>query len=487
MKSLKQKTFNGIVWSAVEQFSVQGVQFLFQIFLARILSPSDYGLIAMLGIFMAVSQTFIDSGFTNALIRKTDRSPIDFSTVFYYNLLISIAIYLVLYLFAPSIASFYQSPSLIKIARIYALALPVSALASVQRTQYVIKVDFKALASASLVGALIGGMVGIILALNGFGVWALVYSYLANSVSTTFVIWIRSSWRPQKVFSFLALRKMFSFGSKLVLSGLLDTIYRNLYQVVIGKKFSKQDLGYYARAEQFAQFPSLNITGILQRVTYPVLCTMVDNDKELLSAYRRFIKMSAFIVFPLMIGLATISEPLIVVVLGEKWEFSSRILQIICFSYMWYPIHAINLNILMVKGRSDLFFRLEIAKKICGVIILFITMQFGIIVMAFGTIASSFIALVINTYYTKRFLGYGLKKQLIDLIPIFCISCISCLPTLAFLRSREIGIVSLLLSIVFAILLYTIFSKLFLKEEFKFVYELLSSLVNRNRNNTSIQ
>ena len=481
MQTQKVGANRGFLWSAIERFSVQAVQFIFQIILARLLSPSDYGLIAMLAIFMAIAQAFIDSGFTNALIKKLDRTDKDFSTVFYFNILISSIIYIALYLSAPLIAKFYRTPELTSITRVYMLSLPVIALGAIQRTQFTIKVNFKDQAIASFSGALVGGIVGIILAARRYGVWALVFSSLVTNIVTTISFWIRSPWRPRWEFSLVSLRTMFLFGSKLLFSGLLNTVYMNLYQFVIGRKFSKQDLGYYSRADQFAQFPSSNITGIMQRVTYPILCTMADDDEKLLAAYRQYIKLAAYIVFPLMIGLAAIAKPLIIVILGQKWEFAAVILQIICFSYLWYPIHAINLNLLMVKGRSDLFLHVEIIKKVVGIFILIVVMNFGMEVMAAGNIASSLIALLINSYYSKIIIGYGISKQMKDIFPSLILSIASCAP--AFLLSSLFpsnGMI-LSLSIILAIGIYLFISAVCKIDGLvRFKHGLANILHNRN-------
>ena len=468
-------------WSAIERFSVQAVQFIFQIILARLLSPSDYGLIAMLAIFMAIAQAFIDSGFTNALIKKLDRTDKDFSTVFYFNLFISIVIYILLYLGAPFIAKFYRTSELTDITRVYMLSLPIIALGAIQRTQFTIKVNFRDQAIASFSGALAGGIVGIILATQGYGAWALVGSALATNIVTTIIFWIRSTWRPRWEFSIVSLRTMFSFGSKLLFSGLLNTAYTNLYQFVIGRRFSKQDLGYYSRADQFAQFPSSNITGIMQRVTYPILCTIADDDEKLLAAYRQYIKLAAYIIFPLMIGLAAIAKPLINVVLGQKWQFASIILQILCFSYLWYPIHAINLNLLMVKGRSDLFLRVEIIKKVVGICILVIVMNFSVELMAIGNIASSFIALFINTYYTKKIVGYGIRNQVKDILPCLILSISSCVPAFVLSQLFPNNGLIMLFSIILAVGIYLLISNIMKIDEFMLVKSSLVTLVQNRK------
>ena len=415
--SLKQKAAKGILWSTVERFSVQGVQFLIMIVMARLLTPHDYGLIGMLAIFIAVAQSLIDSGFSQALIRKQDRTEVDNNTVFYFNIVVSVLLYLILYVSAPLVADFYNTPQLCPVMRVICLGIIFNSLAVVQRALLTIKIDFKTQAKAALTAAVASGIVGITMAYHGFGVWSLVTQQLLNLGINTGLLWLLSKWRPRLIYSWQSFHELFAFGSKLLASGLLDTIYRNIYPIVIGKLFSASNLGHYTRAHQFSEFPSSNVTGIIQRVTYPVLCEIQDDDARLAGIYRKFLKLSAFIIFPLMIGLSSVAQPLVNLMLGPQWEFCGQLLQIICFSMMWFPIHAINLNLLQVKGRSDLFLRLEIIKKILGVSVLCITAPFGLIVMCYGSILNSLVALAINTYYTGKLINVGFFRQMCDLLP----------------------------------------------------------------------
>lgn len=416
-ESLKKKTVSGVLWSSIERFSVQGVQFVIMIIMARILLPSDYGMIGMLAIFIAISQALIDSGFSNALIRKTNRSEIDFSTVFYFNIVIGILLYLILFFVSPLIAEFYKTPELTNLTRVIALNLFINSLAVVQRAILTIRIDFKTQAKASFSAAMLSGITGIIMAYTGFGVWSIAVQTVLNGFINTGLLWILSKWKPLRVFSYHSFKELFSFGSKLLFAGLLNVIYQNIYTIVIGKKFHSTDLGYYTRADQFAQFPSSNLTGIMQRVTFPILSEMQDDKERLAKVYRKFLRLSAFIIFPLMTGLAAVAYPFINCLLTEKWSFTALLLQIICFSYMWYPIHAINLNLLQVEGRSDLFLRLEIYKKVLGVVVLCVTIPMGLVAMCWGAVVSSLLALVFNTYYTNKLIHVGLIKQLKDLGP----------------------------------------------------------------------
>lgn len=469
--SLKQKAAKGVLWSTIERFSVQGVQFLIMIVMARLLTPHDYGLIGMLVIFIAVAQSLIDSGFSQALIRKQDRTETDNNTVFYFNIVVSVLLYLIFYVSAPFVANFYNTPQLCPVMRVVCLSIIFNSFAVVQRALLTIRIDFKTQAKAALTAAVISGIIGIAMAYQGFGVWSLVTQQLFNLGINTGLLWLLSKWRPRLLYSWQSFHELFAFGSKLLASGLLDTIYRNIYPIVIGKLFSATSLGHYTRAHQFSEFPSSNITGIIQRVTYPVLCEIQNDDIRLASIYRRFLKLSAFVIFPLMIGLSSVAKPSVNIVLGPQWEFCGQLLQILCFGMMWYPIHAINLNLLQVKGRSDLFLRLEIIKKILGVSVLCITAPSGLIVMCYGQIFNSIVALVINTYYTGKLINVGFFKQMRDLLPTIalCLAMFTLILTVNhFIHS---DIVKLCVGIAIGVIFYTLSSRMF---KFTELDELLS-------------
>ena len=421
-ESLKHKTLKGTIWSSVERFSVQGIQFIVMIIMARLLTPEDYGLVGMLAIFIAVSQSLVDSGFSQALIRKQDRTEVDNSTVFYFNIAVGVSLYVILWFCAPLIAGFYREPLLTPVTRAISLGFVFNSLAVVQRALLTIRLDFKTQAKASLTGAVLSGAAGIYMAYSGFGVWAIVVQQVSNLALVTLTLWLLTKWRPIRAYSWKSFRELFNFGSKLLASGLIDTVYRNLYLIVIGKIFSASDLGYYTRAHQFSDFASSNMTGILQRVSYPVLCTIQDNDTRLSDVYRRLLRVSAFIIFPLLTGLAGVSVPMVRTFLTEKWLFSATLLIPLCLGAMWYPVHAINLNLLQVKGRSDLFLKLEIIKKILGVIIICISVPFGLVAMCWASVVSSIISLIINTHYTGQLIHLGFIRQMRDLFPTLLLS-----------------------------------------------------------------
>lgn len=471
--SLKSKTVKGVVWSSIERFSTQGVQFLIMIIMARLLTPKDYGLIGMLAIFLAVAQSLIDSGFSQALIRKQDRTDVDNSTVFYFNIVVSSALYLILFIAAPFVADFYNQPELTSVMRVVCLGVILNSLAVVQRALLTVRIDFKTQAKASLSAAVISGCIGIVLAYCGFGVWSLVVQQLLNLSVNTLLLWIFSKWRPIAVFSWKSFHELFAFGSKLLASGLLDTLYRNIYPIVIGKLFSASSLGHYTRAHQFSEFPSSNVTGIIQRVTYPILCGIQDETERLETVYRKFLKLSAFIIFPLMIGLSAVACPFIDIALGTQWGFCGQLLQIICFAMMWYPIHAINLNLLQVKGRSDLFLRLEIIKKILGITVLCITAPFGLVVMCYGQIFNSIVALVINTYYTGKLINVGFIRQMKDLLPTILLSLTMFGAILLVNGFIEANIYRLIIGVLVGVIVYASGSYIFKFKELQTLFSLI--------------
>ena len=423
-QSLKDKTVKGVVWSSMERFSVQGVQFLVMLVVARLLTPSDYGLVGMLAVFLAVAQTMIDSGFSQALIRKQNRTTTDNNTVFYFNIAVSSLLYIFLFAIAPFVANFYEEPQLVTLMRVLCLVVIINSFAVVQRALLTANINFKVQAKASFISAFISGSIAVYLAINGYGVWTLVYQQLLSAFVNVTLLWWFSSWRPEFLFSWKSFRELFSFGSKLMAVGLIDTFYNNLYQIIIGKIFSAASLGFYSRAQHFSELPSSNITGVLQRVTYPVLCNIQDDNERLRENYRKLLRVSAFVIFPIMCLMAGLAHPMIQLLIGEKWDYAATLLTPICFSMMWYPIHAINLNLLQVKGRSDLFLQLEIIKKVIIVSVLILSIPFGLLFMCYSRIAASIICLVINTYYTGKLIHVGFIRQMKDMAGSLSVSLI---------------------------------------------------------------
>ena len=423
--SIKHQVVKGVMWSVIERFSVQGIQFVLTIIIARLVLPSDYGLIAMLNIFLAIAQVFVDSGFSNALIQKKDRTETDFSTVFYFNIFISVVFYLLLYVSAPYIASFYKEPELSSVTRWIGLNIVIAGFSIVQRAKLTINVDFKRQAKASLTAVLISGIAGILLAYKGWGVWALVVQSLSNSLLNTLLLWIFAKWTPKLVFSKESFNTLFTFGSKLLLSGLLHTIYINLYSLVIGRRYSSMDVGFYNRAYQFANFPSINIVGVIGRVIFPIQCGMQDDNERLKIFFIKYLRIACFIIFPLMTIVAVLSKPLILLVLTEKWLPASELLSILCAACMWYPIMVVNNQILNVKGRSDYFLRAEVFKKVIAIAILFITLPFGTRALCWGIVVYNFFDMIIIIYYSKMVISVKYLEQLRNIMPLFFASLLT--------------------------------------------------------------
>lgn len=421
---LRNKTIGALFWSFFERIGQNGIQFVIAIVLARLLAPAEFGLIAMLSIFMAVAQSFIDSGFGSALIQKQGASYVDECSIFYFNILIGIIAAGVLCLSAPWIASFYNAPILVPLTRALSLNLVINAFGLIQTSLLTKHIDFKAQLKVSLLAMFFSGMIGIVMAYNGFGVWSLVANSLSQNLFRTCLLWILMSWRPSWTFSFRSLRTLFTFGSKLLFSGLLYTIFQNIYLLVIGKLFSPADLGFYGRAKDFSQLPVQNVSSSVERVTFPVFSAIQHDKKRLREGVRKTLSMMAVLTFPMMIGLFVVARPLVIILIGEKWLPCVPYLQLLCFVGILYPLHVINLNVLKAQGRSDLFFKLELVKIIIAVIALVITYRWGISAMIIGQIVTSTIAYYLNSYFTGKLISYPISEQMRDVMPALIISCI---------------------------------------------------------------
>lgn len=417
--SLKNKVIGGMAWTGIEKIVNKAVNFLIGIALARMLAPTDYGVIGMLAIFIAVANTFTDSGLSNALIQKQDRTEKDFCTIFYFNIVVAIGFYLALFFASPYIAQFYNMPILEDVTKVVALSLIITGFTAVQRTRLTIDLRFQTQALISVISLLVTGAVGLILAYLGFGVWALVFQALAGQLISSICIWYCSRWMPKLIFSKTSFKQLFGFGSKLLCSSLINTIYGNLYTLVIGKAFSPADVGFYNKGNEYALLPTQAMQDMTLKVNYPILAKMQDDNERLLRAYRKLLRTPLFLLYPVLTVIAVTAEPLIEVMIGPKWLPCVPILQVLCFGYMFSPLTHINLNLLYVKGRTDLVLKLELIKKPIGFAILFATLPFGIYAMVIGKAAYEFIAFSFNCYYTGKILNYGEIKQLRVLVPVF--------------------------------------------------------------------
>lgn len=417
--SLKQKTVSGLLWSFVDTMAGQGITFVVGIILARLLTPREFGLIGMITVFIAVSESFINSGFSSALIRKKDCTDTDFSTVFFFNLAAGILFFLLLFFSAPSISGFFNEPELTAILQVLGIVLIIDSLTLIQRTILTKRIDFKLQARISVIASIGSGIVAIGMAFYGFGVWALVAQRIIKQGLHSLFLWLWNRWKPLLVFSKESFKELFGFGSKLLISGLIDTIYNNVYYLVIGKYFSAQELGFYTKADEFKNLPSSNLTGIIGRVTYPALSTLQDDIPRLKNNYQKLMRVVMFITFNLMMGLAAVAESLINTLIGNKWEPTIIYLQMLCFIGMMYPLHALNLNMLQIQGRSDLFLKLEVIKKIIAIPTIVIGVFFGIKIMIVGMMVNTLIAYYLNSYWSGVKIGYSFKQQVKDILPSF--------------------------------------------------------------------
>jgi len=417
--SLKLKTIHGVFWSLFERIGQQGIQLVISIILARLLLPAQFGLIAMLAIFMAIAQSFLDSGFGSALIQKKDTTQVDSCSIFYFNIFVGIVAAGLLCLAAPWIAAFYEEPALIPLTRFLSLNLVINSFALIQSTLLIKHIDFKTQLKVSIAATMVSGIIGVTLAYRGFGVWSLAIQSVTSTLFRTVLLWFFNKWRPSLVFSFAALKSMFAYGSKLLFSGLLDTVFQNIYLIVIGKIFTATDLGFYSRAKSCTRLTSENLTSSVSRVTFPVFSKVQDDISRLKRGAQKAMTTLVFLNFPMMTGLLLIAKPLVLVLLTEKWLPCVQYLQLLCVMGLLYPLHVINLNVLKAKGRSDLFLRLEVLKKILVVIAITVTYRWGIQAMIYGQIGVDILGYYLNSYYTGRLIGYPLKEQIFDLLPYF--------------------------------------------------------------------
>jgi O-antigen/teichoic acid export membrane protein len=415
MSDLKSQTINGVFWSFLEKFGSQLILLISQIILARLLEPEDFGLIGMLAIFIGVSQAFIDSGFDNALIQKKDVNQTDYSTVFYFNIAIGFLLYILLFVAAPYIADFFRQPLLVNLTRVVCIILAVNSFGLIQLVKFKIEMNFRAIAQVVVIANFLSAFVGIGMALLGYGVWALAGQIMGIYFFRTVLFWVKSSWRPSLVFSVESFKQMFRFGSKLLLSGIISQTFENIYLMVIGRMFSATALGFYSQAKKLQQVPVTTLAQVVGNVTYPAFSKIQDDNEKLKQGFRKLIKLLVFVNFPLMLGLAVIAKPLLVLVLGEKWLPSVPYFQLLCIAGMIYTLHASNLNILKVKGRSDLFLSLEIAKKLIVVVAIIIGLNWGIMGLVVGQICTSFVNFFINAFFTGKLISYSIPNQLKDI------------------------------------------------------------------------
>jgi teichuronic acid exporter len=413
-KSLQDKSIAAFIWVILDKGGGGGVNFIITILLARLLLPEDFGLLAMVVVFFELCSGFVDSGFYVSLIREPEISEADKSTTFFFNLSAAIAIYVALFMAAPAIASFFNQPQLRWIIRIMGLNLLIGSFDIIQRAQLTREIDFKTQAQVRLLAVTISGGVAVTMAYQGFGVWSLVAQFGLAALINTSTLWIVSPWRPKLQFSRASFRRLFGFGYKVLLAGLLDRLYQQVYKLVIGKFFSAATLGFYTQASYFSNLVINSLFMALGKITYPVLAKLQEEQEKLKRGYRQLLKLSSFIILPSLVLLGVLAKPAILTLVGEKWLPSVPFLQLLCLAGLTYHFNAINLNMLLVLGRSDIGLKLEIIKKACVTAAIIIGIQYGIYGLVIGQVASAYVELFINSYYSKKFLGYAFAEQLKD-------------------------------------------------------------------------
>lgn len=469
------KVFSNFIWRFAERCGAQLVTFIVSIVLARILSPSDYGTIALVTVFTTILQVFIDSGLSTALIQKKDADDLDFSSVFYFNFIVCLILYIIMFVSAPCIADFYKDSNLITIIRVISLTLIISGVKGVQQSYVSRNMLFKRFFFSTLGGTIFSAVLGIIMAYAGFGVWAIVFQQLSNNAIDTLILWITVKWRPIKKFSWIRLKHLLSFGWKMLASSLLDTVYNNLRNMIIGKLYTSADLAFYNQGDKFPKLIVTNINTSIDSVLLPTMSNEQDNHVRVKDMTRRAIKISTYIMAPLMIGLAFCARPIVQLVLTDKWLPCVPYLQIFCVSYLFWPIHTANLNAIKAMGRSDLFLKLEIIKKFIGMILLIITMNISVMAMAYSLLISGLISQVINSWPNRYLLKYSYIDQIKDILPNILMSLIMGV-FVYFISYLHLSVlVSLIIQILLGGIIYLILSVLTKNDSFIYLINILKS------------
>lgn len=413
---------SNLIWRLAERFGAQFVSFAVSIILARLLLPEAYGTITMITVFIAIMQVFTDSGLGNALIQKKDADDLDFSTVFYCNISFCVVLYAVLFAVAPGIASFYNKPELVSLTRVLGISLIVSGVKNIQQAYVSRYLMFKVFFFSTLTGTIGAAVVGIVMAYMGFGAWALVAQQLFNTILDTIILWSMVKWRPKKMFSFSRLRQLFSYGWKLLASALLDTVYNNVRQLIIGKKYTSADLAYYNKGEQFPSLIIVNINSSIDSVLFPVISKEQSDIKKVKSMTRIALRTSSFVIWPIVMGMAACADSIITILLSEKWIACVPYMQLFCITYGFWPIITANLNAIKALGRSDIFFKLEITKKLVGTISIAIALPFGPFAMAVAYFVTMPFNALINAFPNKNLMGYKYREQFLDILPSFLLA-----------------------------------------------------------------
>lgn len=479
---LHNRTFTGMAWSFTEALGSRLVQFGVGIVLARLLLPEEFGLIGMLVFFIAIAQVFLDSGFGAALIQRQDATEKDICSIFYFNIAVGMLVFGILYLVAPWIAEFYHQPDLKLLTRCLSITIVINSLGLIQNTLLRKAIDFKAITISTLVAGGVSGGVGIAMAIGGFGVLSLAAQQISSALIRTAALWFVNKWRPVLVFSFRSLYEMFGFGSRVLAGGLLNQTFDNIYLLVIGKLFSAADLGLFTRAKQTQQLPSQTIYNMVGKVTFPVFSTIKNDSQRLKRGMKKAVGFLVFINFPMMIGLCVVARPLVLILLTEKWIKCVPYLQLLCLDGLMYPLHAINLNVLQAMGRSDLFLRVEVIKKVLITMNIVVTWRWGILAMIGGNVIVSFISYYLNSYYNGRLIDYSISEQSRDLAPYLSAAILmgGGVYAIGWIDFRNIEI-QLMAQILAGVLFYTVICKLLGLTAFMEIYNIAVGSLSKKK------
>jgi len=480
------KVVSNLMWRLLERFSAQGVTFIVSVILARLLDPVVYGTIALVTVFTTILQVFVDSGLGNALIQKKDADDVDFSSVFYFNIFICVVLYLAMFFAAPLIANFYDNQELTPVVRVLSLVLIISGVKNVQQAYVSRNMLFKRFFWATMVSTFGSAVVGITMAYNGFGVWALVGQTLFSQLVSTVTLWVTVKWRPKLMFSAKRLKELFTFGWKLLVSNLLNTVYNDLRQLIIGKFYTPQDLAFYNKGHQLPQLIVNNISSSIDSVLFPAMSSEQDSSERIKAMTRRAIKISTYLMMPIMMGLAVCAEPFVKLLLTEKWLPCVPFLRVFCFTMAFYPVHSANLNAIKAMGRSDLFLKLEIIKKIIGLIAILTTMWISVEAMAYSLLITTVIASFINAFPNSKLLNYTYKDQIVDMLPTMLLTavmggivyCVTLLPISEILM--------LIIQIPLGVVVYICLSKLAKIDSFDYILSMAKGFLNKRNKQENV-
>lgn len=481
MNEDKKTIITSLIWKLLERIGAQGVQFIVAIVLARLLLPSDYGAITMITIFIALSDNLIQSGFSTSLIQKKDADELDFSSVFYITLLIALVLYLILFFSAPAIAKFYNMPVIKNVLRVLSINLFIGAINSVQNSKIAKDMKFKKLFISSLFAVVASGITGVIMAYNGFGVWALVAQQIINQLMSTIILWYISGWRPKLMFSFKRVKSLFSFGWKMMCSLAIDNLYRNLYNLVIGKVYNSETLGLYNKGEQFPKLISVNVDGAIGSVMLSAFSKEQDKKDKLKKMVRRTIVTSSLLMFPMMAGLAATAPSVVTILLTNKWSGCVIYMQLMCLIYALYSINTANLHAIKAVGKSDYYLKIEIIKKVIGILAVFLTIRHGIMCMIIVQVLVNVLYTIINMIPSKKILNYSIKEQFKDIIPSLSISLFM-FAIVSLLNFTNINIwLKLFLQIFTGVIVYIWLNKIFKIEAYKYTLKTIKEFINKNK------